>query len=75
LPFYLQEYLVLLKEKGQEALRKTSEKVKVGRIAPAASTGTDLSVARVFETEEGKLIRLLTPRPALSWKPGGTAGV
>jgi hypothetical protein len=28
-----------------------------------ATTGTDLSVARVFETEEGKVIRLVTPRP------------
>jgi hypothetical protein len=59
----VQEYLVQLKEEGQDALRKTLEDVKVGRIAPVATTGTDLSVARVFQTEQGKVIRLVTPRP------------
>jgi len=58
----IQEYLVQLQEEGQDALRKTLEKVKVGRIAPAAATGTDLSIARVFQTEEGKVIRLVTAR-------------
>jgi hypothetical protein len=59
----VQEYLVQLREEGQEALRKTLETVKVGRIAPVATTGTDLSIARVFQTEQGKVIRLVTPRP------------
>ena len=59
----VQEYLVQLREEGQDALRTTLEKVKVGRIAPVATTGTDLSIARVFQTEEGKVIRLVTPRP------------
>ena len=59
----VQQYLVLLKEKGQDALRKELEKVSVGRVAPTASTGTDLSIARVFQTDEGKVIRLVTPRP------------
>jgi hypothetical protein len=58
-----QEYLDILKEEGQDALRKTLEEVTVGRIAPVATTGTDLSVARVFQTEQGKVIRLVTPRP------------
>jgi hypothetical protein len=59
----VQEYLVLLKESGQDELRKTLEKVSVGRIAPVGRTGTDLSIARVHQTEEGKVIRLVTPRP------------
>jgi len=69
----IQEYLTLLKEEGQDALRKKLEKVKVGRIAPVATTGTDLSVARVFETQEGKVIRLVTPRPVSfleAWRSG-----
>jgi len=59
----IQAYLVQLQEEGQDALRKTLEKVTVGRIAPAAATGTDLSIARVFQTEQGKVIRLVTARP------------
>jgi hypothetical protein len=70
----IQEFLTLLKEKGQDALRKELAKVKVGRIAPVATTGTDLSVARVFETEEGEITRLVTPRPSPFWKPGAVAG-
>ena len=69
----IQEYLTLLKEEGQDGLRKKLEKVKVGRIAPVATTGTDLSVARVFETQEGKIIRLVTPRPVSfleAWRSG-----
>ena len=69
----IQEYLTLLKEEGQDGLRKKLEKVKVGRIAPVATTGTDLSVARVFETEEGKIISLVTPRPVSfleAWRSG-----
>jgi hypothetical protein len=59
----VQGYLVQLKEEGQDALRKTLERISVGRVAPVATTGTDLSVARVFQTEQGKVIRLVTPRP------------
>ena len=59
----IQEYLVILAEEGQDELRKTLEKISVGRIAPVATTGTDLSIARVYQTEEAKVIRLLTPRP------------
>jgi len=59
----IQGYLILLLEAGQDELRKTLEKVSVGRIAAVGRTGTDLSIARVYQTEEGKVIRLLTPRP------------
>jgi hypothetical protein len=59
----VQEYLIQLKEEGQDALRKTLERTTVGRIAPVATTGTDLSIARVFQTEQGKVIRLVTARP------------
>jgi hypothetical protein len=69
----VQEYLIQLKEEGQDSLRRTLENVKVGRIAPVATTGTDLSVARVFQTESGKVIRLVTPRPVRfleAWRHG-----
>jgi hypothetical protein len=56
------EYIDLLKEKGQDQLRLKLEKVKVGNIRPSASVGTELAIARVFETLEGKVIRLLTAR-------------
>jgi len=56
-------YLVQLMEEGQDALRRTLEKVTVGRIAPVATTGTDVSVARTYETEEGRIIRLVAARP------------
>ena len=69
----VQEYLTLLREEGQVALRRKLEKVEVGRISPAAAVGTELSVARTFETEEGKVIRLVTPRPVPfleAWRGG-----
>ena len=69
----VQDYLVLLQEEGQDALRKKLEKVEVGRIAPAASTGTDIAVARVFSTDEGKIIRLVAARPVPfleAWRHG-----
>jgi hypothetical protein len=58
----LQEYLVLLQEEGQDALRKVLEKTTVGRIAPVATTGTDISIARLYSTDDGKIIRLVTAR-------------
>ena len=59
----IQEYLVLLQESGQDELRKTLAQISVGRIAPVATPGTDLAIARIYQTDEGKVIRLLTPRP------------
>ena len=59
----VREYLVLLQEEGQDALRKVLENTTVGRIAPVATTGTDLSIARVHPTDDGKIIRLVTARP------------
>ncbi len=56
------EYIAILKEKGQDQLRRTLEKADVGSISPAAAVGTDLAIARVFETPEGKVIRLVTAR-------------
>lgn len=56
------EYINLLKEKGQDALRRKLEKVDVGNIRPSVSVGTDLAIARVLQTPEGKVIRLLSAR-------------
>jgi len=56
------EYIAILKEKGQDQLRRTLEKAEVGRISPAVAVGTQLAIARVFEIAEGKVIRLVTAR-------------
>jgi len=59
----VQEYLTVLKEKGQDELRRMLEKVEVGRIAPAAGVGVDLAIARSFQTPEGRVVRVGTLRP------------
>ena len=60
----VREYLGILKEKGNDGLRRVLEKVKVGRVAPPATTGTDLAIARKLTTEDGRLvIRVVTARP------------
>ena len=55
-------YLTLLKEKGQDQLRLKLEKIDVGVVRPSVSVGTDLAIARGFETPDGKVIRVLTAR-------------
>jgi hypothetical protein len=59
----VKEYLTLLEEKGTDQLRRKLEKVAVGRIAPVGAVGVDLAIARVFETPEGKVIRVMAARP------------
>ncbi len=61
------EYLNLLKESKQRGpsseLRKRLEKVQgLGRISPVGSVGVDLAVVRERETDQGKLITLVTAR-------------
>ncbi len=59
-----QLYLAL-KDGGPEALRKAMEKLTVGYIRTSNSLRYPLSVASSFQTEKGRKIRLVTPRPIL----------
>ena len=62
----LGDYLMLLREQGQEAARARLQEVRVGRVAPESEAGTHLSVARSFELNDQKVIRMLTTQPILS---------
>lgn len=53
----------ILKDKGPDALAKALDKTERGRIAPVGRVGNDVNVARTFQTEKGRLIRLLMNRP------------
>lgn len=52
----------LLKEKGQDALRRELEKLDVGRINAVGSTGTIIAVARKFKDGNKTIIRIFTAR-------------
>jgi hypothetical protein len=67
----IQELLEVFIEGGNKALRRELEKIKVGRVAPAAGLGVDVAVARVRKTENGKLIRVVTARPMPFWELTG----
>jgi len=59
----VQDYLDMVAEKNQGLLRSTLEKVSgLGRIAMAGFIGTELAVIRVHDTDQGKLINLVTAR-------------
>ena len=59
----VQDYLDMIAEKNQGLLRSTLEKVSgLGRIAMSGFVGTELAVIRVHETDQGKLINLVTSR-------------
>jgi len=57
------EYANLLKAKGVDPLKRTLEKVNVGRISTPGSVGTAVAIARVHQTDKGKAVRLVTARP------------
>lgn len=59
----LLEYANLLKSKGLDPLKRTLEKVNVGRISVPGSVGTAVAIARVHQTDKGKAVRLITARP------------
>jgi hypothetical protein len=61
----LGDYLMLLLEEDQAAALEKLEKVEVGQINPGSEPGTALCVARFFELNGQKVIRLLTTRPIL----------
>jgi len=59
----VREYIKVLTQEGNDGLRWVLEKAEVGRVAPAAATGTDLAIARKLTTENGQIIRLVSARP------------
>ena len=84
LDIYIDEYTTdegaaelanVLKESGQDALRRQLEKLKKGRIAPSGSVGSDIAAIRLKPTEsgKGKKIILLSARvmPWLELYVGG----
>jgi len=52
----------ILKDQGPDALAKALDKTERGRISPVARVGNDINVARAFQTEKGRLIRLVMNR-------------
>ena len=53
---------VILKESGPEALRRELEKLDVGQIAPTGRIGNAIAVARSHETENGRIVNIVTAR-------------
>jgi len=53
----------ILKSQGPDALAKAIDKTRRGRIAPVGRIGNDINVARSFQTEKGRVIRLVSNRP------------
>ena len=52
----------LLKEKGQDALRRAMEKLDVGRVSPVGSTGNQIAVARKKQVGTETVITIVTAR-------------
>ena len=52
----------ILKESGQEALRRELEKLDVGQISPTGRVGNQIAIARSHETENGRMINIVTAR-------------
>lgn len=53
----------ILKSQGPDALAKAIDKTDRGRIAATGRIGNDINVARTFQTEKGRVARLLSNRP------------
>lgn len=69
----VQTLAAALKSGGSDALAKAMDKMDVGRVAPARSTGTKVAVIRAKKTEKGQSIILVTDRPitfAELWRGG-----
>jgi hypothetical protein len=58
----LQDLAQLLKDKGQDALRREMEKLDVGRINPVGSTGNQIAVARKRQQGDMTIITIVTAR-------------
>lgn len=53
---------ILLKEKGQDALRRELEKLDAGRINPVMTTGNQISLARKRKSGPNTIITIVTAR-------------
>ncbi len=53
----------ILKSQGPDGLAKAIDKTQRGRIAPVGRLGNDINIARSFQTEKGRVIRLVSNRP------------
>ncbi len=58
----VQEYATLLKEGGQDALRRALEKLDRGKISPVGRVGNDIAVARKRKSANGTVITIVTAR-------------
>ena len=58
----VQRLATILKESGQGALRRELEKLDVGQISPVGRIGTPIAVARSHETENGRIVNIMTAR-------------
>ena len=58
----VQELAALLKEKGQDALRRALEKLSTARINAVGRTGNDIAVARKRQNGNSTIITILTAR-------------
>jgi len=52
----------LLKEKGQDALRRALEQEDVGQISPTARVGTPIAIARKLKSGNKTIVRVITAR-------------
>ena len=57
------ELLTVLKEQGQDALRRRLEKLNKGRINPQRGIGVTIAAARVIESETARIVRVFAARP------------
>jgi hypothetical protein len=69
----LDKYAEILKEKGQEALRRALEKIDVGRLSPVGRTGNQIAVARKRQDGSETVITIVTARtmPFIELYQGG----
>jgi hypothetical protein len=58
----IQQFAESLKANGPESLRRTLEKLDVGRIAVVGSVGNQIAVARKRRTSSGTVITIVTAR-------------
>jgi len=56
------ELIEVLREGGTDQLRRTLEKIEMGKITPRGRIGADVAVARVRKTEKGERFIVITAR-------------
>jgi hypothetical protein len=56
------KFAALLKEKGQDALRRALEQEDVGQISPTGRVGTPIAIARKLKSGNKTIVRVITAR-------------